>query len=64
MALLVGLLESLALNRPKLERLVARVEEQGHDPMLILERLADDPELNPAMDLRGRGNQLEQLMDA
>jgi hypothetical protein len=62
MALVVGLLESLALNRPQIEGLLERVERAGNDPMLILERLADDPDLNPAMDLRGRRRQLEQLI--
>jgi hypothetical protein len=62
MALLVGLLESLALNRPKIERLMERIEAAGHDPLLTLDRLADDRELNPAMDLRGRRRQLEQLL--
>jgi len=62
MALVVGLLESLALNRPQIEGVLERVERAGNDPMLILERLADDPDLNPAMDLRGRRRQLEQLI--
>lgn len=62
MAIAVGLLESLALNRSKIERLLERVEETGHDPLLILDRLAADPNLDPAMDLTGRRRQLEQLM--
>ncbi len=60
--LLVGLLSSLALNRPKIEDLLAHIEDQGVDPLLILDRLADDPELDPAMDLRGRRRQMEQLL--
>lgn len=63
MAIAIGLLESLALNRPKIERLIERVERKGHDPMLIIDRLAEDPDLNPAIDLRGRRRQLEQLLD-
>lgn len=62
MAIAVGLLESLALNRPKIERLLEHVEESGHDPLLVLDRLAEDPALAPAMDLTGRRRQLEQLM--
>jgi hypothetical protein len=62
MALLVGLLESLALNRGTIERLIERIEESGHDPMLTLDRLAEDRDLNPAMDLKGRRRQLEQLL--
>ncbi len=62
MAIAVGLLESLALNRPKIERLLEHVEKTGHDPLLVLDRLAEDPHLDPAMDLDGRRRQLEQLM--
>lgn len=62
MAIAVGLLESLALNRPKIERLLEHVEETGHDPLLVLDRLAEDAALDPAMDLTGRRRQLEQLM--
>lgn len=63
MAIAVGLLESLALNRSKIERLLEHVEQTGNDPLLVLDRLATDPQLDPAMDLRGRRRQLEQLME-
>ncbi|PSQ37894.1 hypothetical protein BRD13_08260 [Halobacteriales archaeon SW_5_70_135] len=62
MALAVGLLESLALNRSKIEHLLGHVEAAGHDPLLVLDRLADDGALDPVMDLAGRRRQLEQLM--
>lgn len=64
MIITVGLLESLALNRPQIERLIDRVEREGADPMLILEDLATDPSLNPAIDIEGRQRQLQQLLDA
>ncbi len=62
MAIAVGLLESLALNRTKIEHLLEHVESAGHDPLLVLDRLAEDAALDPAMDLAGRRHQLEQLM--
>lgn len=60
--LLVDLLESLATNRPVIEEVVAELEAAGTDPMLILEELATDPELEPAIDLGRRSHQLEQLV--
>lgn len=63
MALVVGLLDSLALNRWKIEELMERVETEGVDPMLVLEDLAEDHSLNPAIDLAGRRRQLEQLLE-
>lgn len=62
MALAVGLLESLALNRSKIEHLLEHVETAGYDPLLVLDRLAGDGSLDPAMDLAGRRRQLEQLL--
>ncbi|WP_338730010.1 DUF6276 family protein [Haladaptatus sp. DJG-WS-42] len=63
MALLLGLLSSLAVNRKEIERLVERVERTGTDPLLVLDRLARDPEINAETDLRGRQTQLEQFLD-
>lgn len=63
MALAVGLMESLALNRPQIETLLAHVETAGVDPMLVLERLAEDDTLDPVIDLTGRRRQVEQLLD-
>ncbi|NHN46722.1 hypothetical protein G9464_03810 [Halostella sp. JP-L12] len=61
-ALLVGLLSSLAVNRDAIERLVGRVEAAGADPLLVVDRLAADPDLSPAVDLDRRRHQLEQLL--
>jgi hypothetical protein len=63
MALMIGLLDSLALNRAKIAELIERVENEGVDPMLLLEELARDSSLNPAIDLAGRKRQLEQLLE-
>lgn len=57
----VGLLESLAANRPAIESLLATAERRGADPMLVFERLAADPDVSPPVDLRRRRRQLEQL---
>jgi len=62
MALLVGLLPNLALYRAEISDLLADVERAGADPLLVLDRLARDPDLSPATDLAGRRTQLEQLL--
>lgn len=62
MVVVVGLLENLALNRSEIATLLERVEREGADPMLVLDRLACDGSLDPAVDLRGRRRQLEQLL--
>lgn len=61
MVLAVGLLSNLALYRAEISDLLGAVERAGTDPLLALDRLADDPELDPETDLRGRRRQLEQL---
>ncbi|ERG89045.1 MAG: hypothetical protein J07HX5_01196, partial [halophilic archaeon J07HX5] len=61
-ALLVGLLENLALNRAAVTNLFATVEQAGVDPLARLEQLTHDPGLEPAIDLDGRARQLEQLL--
>jgi hypothetical protein len=61
-ALAVGLLEHLALYRSEVADLLARAERAGSDPLLVLDRLAADPDLDPAVDLAGRRRQLEQLL--
>jgi hypothetical protein len=62
MALAVGLLESLALYRSEISELLAAVERAGSDPLLVLDRLARDPDLEPGVDLAGRRRQIEQLL--
>lgn len=62
LALLVGLLENLALNRAEIAELIDAVEAAGADPLLVLDRLAADPGIDARTDLRGRRRQLEQLL--
>lgn len=62
MALLVGLLDSLALYRSEISDLLSAVERAGVDPLLVLDRLAADSTVETDLDLRGRRKQLEQLL--
>jgi len=62
LALLVGLLENLALYRAEVEDLLAAVERAGVDPLLVLDRLDRDPGVDPVADLGRRRHQLEQLL--
>lgn len=62
LALLVGLLDSLAQYRSEITALLERVERGGTDPFLVVDRLAGDPSVDAAADLRRRRHQLEQLL--
>lgn len=62
LAVLVGLLDSLARYRSEIGDLLERVERAGTDPFLAVDRLADDPDVEAAADLRTRRRQLEQLL--
>ena len=61
-ALMLGLLSSLAMYRREIAALLERVERAGVDPLLVVDRLADDPTVESETDLRGRRRQLEQLL--
>jgi len=61
--LLLGKLESLALNRAAIESLCAYLETNGLDLFLTLDRLIDDPDIDPQIDLSRRRTQLEQLLE-
>ncbi|WP_458207485.1 DUF6276 family protein [Haladaptatus sp. NG-SE-30] len=61
MAIATALLSSLALYRQRIDALFDRVEQAGVDPLLVLDRLADDPELDPHFDIASRRRQLLQL---
>jgi hypothetical protein len=63
MVLAVGSLDSFALYRREIEALIEQVEQAGTDPLLLLDRLADDPETEPAVDLRRRRQHLEGTLD-
>lgn len=62
LALLLGLLENLALYRSEITELLAAVEQAGTDPLLAIDRLAADPDIEAGIDLSGRRRQLEQLL--
>lgn len=60
--LLVDHLDSLALNRAEIEALVAVLEDEGVDPLLVLDRLAEQSDLDPVVAIGRRRHQLEQLI--
>jgi hypothetical protein len=62
LALLLGLLENLALYRSEITELLDAVERAGTDPLLALDRLAADPDIDTDLELSGRRRQLEQLL--
>lgn len=62
LALMLGLLSNLALYRSEISALLGDVEQAGVDPLLVLDRLAADPEIDAMADLRVRRRQLEQLL--
>jgi hypothetical protein len=63
MVLALALLSSMALYRDEIATLVAAVEAEGVDPLLVLDRIARDPDTEPAVDLTRRRRQLEQLLE-
>lgn len=62
-AVVVGLLDSLALYRRDIQAVVDELEAAGVDALLVLERLAEDQSLTPSLDLDRRVHQLEQLLE-
>ena len=60
-ALAVGLLDSLALNRPAIEACLEYAERNGADVFLALDRLAA-ADVNPTFDPARRKAQLENLL--
>jgi hypothetical protein len=64
LAIAIGLLDSLALNRASIETLFRRVAEAGEDPFLALDRLSTSGAVQPRVDLVARKQQIEQLMSS
>ena len=62
LALALDLCASLATNRSAIESLLRDVERAGADPLLVIDRLVDEPTVEPAIDLDRRRHQLEQLL--
>ena len=61
-ALLVGLIENLALYRTEITELLEAVERAGVDPLSALDQLDREPTVEPEIDLSRRRKQLEQLL--
>lgn len=61
LALAVGLLDSLALNRGDIVALLDATAEAGTDPLLVLDRLHAQGGVDPVFDLDRRRHQVEQL---
>ncbi|MDS0296478.1 DUF6276 family protein [Halogeometricum luteum] len=61
-ALALGMLDSLALNRPAVQSLVERAEREGADVLLTLDRLAEDGSLDPHFDVERRRAQVEGFL--
>ncbi|SFF82208.1 hypothetical protein SAMN04488063_0423 [Halopelagius inordinatus] len=62
-ALLLGLLDSLALNRAAIESLADRAERDGADVLLTLDRIDGDATLAPHFDVGRRRTQVGQILD-
>lgn len=62
MALVVGLLSSLAIHRQEISLLLEDVERAGVDPLLVVDRLSVADGVETPIDLQGRRRQLEQLL--
>lgn len=62
LALLVGTLDSLALNRSAVEGLAAEAERAGADPFLTLDRLGADGSVHPHFDFERRRRQFESFL--
>jgi hypothetical protein len=62
LAIGIGLLDSLALNRSSIETLFERAEAAGADPLLTLDRLSVSGSVQPRVDLVARKRQIEQLL--
>jgi hypothetical protein len=63
LALALGKLDSLALNRTAIERLLAATAREGADALLALDRLAAAGSVQPHFDLDRRRVQIEQLLE-
>ena len=63
LAIGIGLLDSLALNRTSIEALFRAAEAAGADPLLLLDRLHVQGGTNPDFDLSRRRHQIEQLLE-
>lgn len=63
LAIALGLLESLALNRAEIEQLIEHAEHAGADPLLLLDQLDRQGSVHPHWDVDRRRHQLEQFLE-
>lgn len=63
LAIGIGLLDSLALNRTSIETLFRAAETAGADPLLLLDRLHVQGGVNPEFDIDRRRHQIEQFLE-
>jgi hypothetical protein len=63
LAIAIGLLDSLALNRRALQELIPAAEAAGADSLLLLDRLHVQGGVDPEFDISRRRHQLEQLLE-
>lgn len=63
LALAIGLLDSLALNRSAIRALIPAAEAAGADPLLLLDRLHVQGGVDPDFDISRRRHQLEQFLE-
>lgn len=57
----ISLLDALAHNREAIDAVVTHVERSGVDAVLTLQRLVDEPTIEPYFDLSRRIRQLEEF---
>lgn len=62
LALALGLLDSLALNRSEIETALEAAERAGADPLLAIDRLIAAPNVDPRIDLERRRDKVESLL--
>jgi hypothetical protein len=62
LALALGKLDSLALEREAIVELCEHAERAGADVLLTLDRLATEPSIDPHFDIDRRRTQLAQLL--
>lgn len=63
LVLLLGQLDSLALNRAAIQSLLDYAESSGTDVFLAIDRLAADDAVDAYVDLARRRQQLESMLD-
>jgi len=61
-AVLLWMLDSIAHYRGEASELAENMERSGTDPLLVLDRLAREDDIDPHFDLPRRTKQLEQLL--